>query len=131
MDNKKQQPYNITWITWVIWILYINSFIWVKIECLWQHRVWILVLNATFNNISAISWQPDLLVGGTGAPGENHWQILSHNVVSSTPRHKTGFELTILVVIGTDCTGSCKSNYMYHMIMLTTTTAPEHAIHVY
>ena len=29
-----------------------------------------------------------------------------------------GFELTTLVVIGTDCTGSCKSNYH------TTTTAP-------
>jgi hypothetical protein len=27
----------------------------------------------------------------------------------------TGFELTILVVKGTDCTGSCKSNY--HMII--------------
>jgi len=25
-----------------------------------------------------------------------------------------GFELTTLVVIGTDCTGSCKSNY--HML---------------
>jgi hypothetical protein len=32
----------------------------------------------------------------------------------------TGFELTTSVVIGTDCTGSCKSNY--HTI--TTTTAP-------
>ena len=31
-----------------------------------------------------------------------------------------GFKLTTLVVIGTDCTGSCKSNY--HLIM--TTTAP-------
>jgi len=31
-----------------------------------------------------------------------------------------GFELTTLVVIGTDCTGSCKSNY--HMI--TTMTTP-------
>ena len=31
-----------------------------------------------------------------------------------------GFELKTLVVIGTDCTGSCKSNY--HMIM--TTAAP-------
>ncbi len=29
-----------------------------------------------------------------------------------------GFELTTLVVIGTDCTGSCKSNY--HMITITT-----------
>jgi len=28
-----------------------------------------------------------------------------------------GFELTTLVVIGTDCTGSCKSNY--HTIMMT------------
>ena len=32
----------------------------------------------------------------------------------------TGFELTTLVVMGTDCPGSCKSNY--HMI--TTTTTP-------
>ena len=32
-----------------------------------------------------------------------------------------GFELTILVVVGTDCIGSCKSNY--HTI--TTTTAPD------
>jgi len=29
-----------------------------------------------------------------------------------------GFKLTTLVVIGTDCTGSYKSNY--HMIMITT-----------
>ena len=33
---------------------------------------------------------------------------------------RVGFELTMLVVIGTDCTGSLKSNY--HTIM--TTTAP-------
>jgi hypothetical protein len=32
----------------------------------------------------------------------------------------TGFELTTLVVIGTDCTGSCKSNY--HTINTTTAT---------
>jgi hypothetical protein len=44
----------------------------------------------------------------------SHWQTWSHNVVSSTRRH----ELTTLVVIGTDCTGSCKSNY--HTIMTTT-----------
>jgi hypothetical protein len=45
-----------------------------------------------FNNISAISWRLVLLVEETGVPGENHRpaasqeQILSHNVVSSTPR---------------------------------------------
>jgi hypothetical protein len=31
-----------------------------------------MVFNATFNNISAISWQTVLLVEETGAPGENH-----------------------------------------------------------
>jgi len=51
--------------------------------------------NATFNNISVISWRSGLLVEETGMPGEkrrpvevrSHWQILSHNVVSNTPRH--------------------------------------------
>jgi hypothetical protein len=38
----------------------------------------------------------------------------------STPRHERGFKLIPLVVIGADCTGSCKSNY--HMIM--SMTAP-------
>jgi len=53
-------------------------------------------VNATFNNISVISWRSDfLLVEETGVPGENHrpvashWQTLSHNV-SSTPRHERG-----------------------------------------
>jgi hypothetical protein len=44
----------------------------------------------------------------TGAPRENHrpaQQTLLHNVVSSTPRHETGFKLTTLVVIGTDWDG--------------------------
>jgi hypothetical protein len=31
-----------------------------------------MVLNATFNNISVISWQSVLLVEETGGPGENH-----------------------------------------------------------
>ena len=31
--------------------------------------------------------------------------------VSSTPRHQRDFKLTTLVVIGTDCTFSCKSDY--------------------
>jgi len=50
-----------------------------------------MVFNATFNNISAISWWSVLLVEETGVPGENHRpaachrQTLSHNVVSSTP----------------------------------------------
>jgi hypothetical protein len=69
-----------------------------------------------FNNISVISWQLVLLVEETGVPRENHrhvashWQTLSHNV-SRYISPCTGFELTTLMVIGTDCTGSCKSNY--------------------
>ena len=38
-----------------------------------------------------------------------------------------GFELTTLVVIGTDCKGNCKSNY--HTI--TTTMTPRWCVHVY
>jgi hypothetical protein len=32
----------------------------------------VMVFNATFNNISAISWWSDLLVEETGVPRENH-----------------------------------------------------------
>ena len=58
--------------------------------------VWFMVFNATFNNISVISWRSVLLVEETGVPRENHWpvarhwQTLSHNVVSSTSCHERG-----------------------------------------
>jgi len=69
-----------------------------------------MVFNATFNNISVISWRSVLLVEETRVPAENrrpvtsHWQTLSHNVASRTSRHERSS-------IGTDSTGSCKSNY--------------------
>ena len=56
----------------------------------------VVVFNATFNNISIISWQSDLLVEETGVPREKDQpattcrQTLLHNVVSSTPRHAQG-----------------------------------------
>ena len=57
--------------------------------------VCLMVFNATFNNISVISWWSVLwLVEETGGPRENHrpvgslWQTLQHNIVSSTPRHE-------------------------------------------
>jgi hypothetical protein len=37
-----------------------------------------MVLNATFNNISAILWQSVLLVEETGVPGENHKLAAGH-----------------------------------------------------
>ena len=77
-----------------------------------------MVFNAPFNNIAVISWRSTLLVEETGVPGENHrpatshWQTLSHNVVSSTYTSLwAGYELTTLVVEGTDRTGSYKLNY--------------------
>jgi hypothetical protein len=57
---------------------------------------WIMLFNATFNNISVISWLSVLLVEETGVPWEDHrpaashWQTLSHNVVSSTPHYEWG-----------------------------------------
>jgi hypothetical protein len=83
----------------------------------------VMVFNATFNNISDISWWSVLLAEETGGPAENHRpvasqrQTLSHTILQLAC---VGFELTTLVVICTDYIGSCKSNY--HTI--TTTTAP-------
>jgi hypothetical protein len=97
------------------WSIYEYEF-WTQ-KCYGHERARVLVFNATFNNISVISWWSVLLVEETGVPGENHrpvashWQTLSHNVVSSTPRHEQ--------VLNTDSIGSCKSNY--HTIMTTTT----------
>jgi len=46
------------------------------------------MFNNTFNNITVISWRAALLVQETRVPGENHRQILLHNVVLSSPRHE-------------------------------------------
>ena len=70
----------------------------------------VIVFSVTFHNISVISVWTVLLVKEAGVPEANHppvashWQTFSHNVVSS-------MELTTFVVIDTDCTDSCKSNY--------------------
>ena len=68
-----------------------------------------------FSNSSVISGQSVLLVEETGVPGENHrpaashWQTVSHNAVSSTPRLR-GIRPHNFSVISTDWIGSCKSN---------------------
>ena len=94
--------------------------IWTKFE----DKVRVMMFNATFNNISAISWWSVLLREETGVPGENHrpvashWQTWSHNVVSSTPclsgirTHNFSSDRHWVIV-------SCKSNYQ----TITTTTA--------
>jgi hypothetical protein len=81
-----------------------------------------MVFNATFNNISAISWWSILLVEDTRVPGENHQPAASHwqtllCCIEYTLHVRVGFKPTTLVVIGTDCIGNNKSNH--HMIMTT------------
>jgi hypothetical protein len=40
--------------------------------------VCLMVFNATFNNISVISWRSVLLLEETGGPRENHRSVASH-----------------------------------------------------
>ena len=76
----------------------------------------VMVINATFNNISVISWRSVLLEETTDLPQvtDKLYQIMLYWVHVAW----AGFKLTTLVVICTDCIGSCKSNYY------TITTAP-------
>jgi len=86
-----------------------------------------MVFNPTFNNISALSWRSVLLVEETWVPEKTTdlskvpitvYHIMMYRVHLA----RAGFELTTLVVIGTDCTGGCRSNYH------TSTTAPSHVL---
>ena len=82
----------------------------------------VMMFNATFNNISfyrgdQFNWwrKPEKTIDLSQVTDKLYSKILyrAHLVLA-------GFELTTLVVIGTDCIGSC--NFNYHTI--TTTTAP-------
>ena len=46
--------------------------------CKCNEMIWFIVFNATFSNISAISWRPVLVVEEARVPGENHWPWASN-----------------------------------------------------
>ena len=88
-------------------------------------RVRAMVFNPTFRNISVVSWRSVLLVEETRVPEETvdlsqDTDKLIQNVVIEYTSSCAGFKLTTLVVICTDCIGSCKTNC--HTI--TTTNRP-------
>jgi hypothetical protein len=69
-------------ITVILWVMLINNMELIKrggaegclFACL---LVCLMVCNATFNNISVISWRSVLLVEETGGPGENYQPVAS------------------------------------------------------
>ena len=81
-----------------------------------------MVFNATFNNISVISWRSVLMVRGNRRKPPTCHKSLTNFFTQCCIEYTspwTGFKFTTLVVIDTDCTDSYKSNY--HMTTTPTT----------
>jgi hypothetical protein len=58
-----------------------TSVVVVCVDCVLYNLVLFIVFNATFNNISVISWRSVLLVEETGVSGENQLYNLSSSVI--------------------------------------------------
>ena len=84
-------------------------------------RIRVMVFNATFNNISVILLRPVLLAEETSVLGENHrpaashWQTLSQNFVSSTPR-LSGIR-TLYEISTKTCWSNTKCKHHHHHLI--------------
>ena len=74
-------------------------------QCDCAHIYWFMVFNATFSNISVISWLSVLLVEETRVPGENHRTQVTDKL------YQIMLNPVQLDMIDTDYAGSCESNY--------------------
>jgi hypothetical protein len=81
----------------------------------------VMVFNATFNNISVISWWSVLLVEETTDLSQVT-NKLHYIMLYQVHLAWVGFKLTKLVVIDTDCIDSYKSNYHAITTMMTPLT---------
>ena len=94
------------------------------------HKLYILRLGlwclTPLSSISLILWRSVLLLEETGVPRENHRLVECRRQTYHIMLYRIHFawavfELPTVVVIGTDCIGSYKSNY--HTITTVTTLA--------
>ena len=78
-------------------------------SCVLGWELWCLTpLSTTFKlyrDGRVFCWWIYQITGRKHRPAADHWQTLSHNVVSSTPSPRERFKLATLVVIDTDCVG--------------------------